>query len=165
MKAIAETRPDVLFLDVQMPASTGSRSSSSSSATPTGRPAVVFVTAYDQYALKAFDANAVDYLLKPFDRARFDTALERPARGSSPARAPARRLAPSAQRARSRASSSRTATTVTVLPVATIDCVKAEDDYVLLRAGGRNHLKQQTLASLEARFRRSGSSGSTARTS
>jgi two-component system LytT family response regulator len=147
VKAVAEKKPDVLFLDVQMPRLDGFEVLELIERDAEGRPAVVFVTAYDQYALRAFDANAVDYLLKPFDRARFDTALERArsrigaARPSAPAAplrdGPLRRVVV------------KDGTTVTVLPVETIDFVKAEDDYVLLSASGKTHLKQQTLASLE----------------
>ncbi len=146
VKAVAETKPDVLFLDVQMPRLDGFEVLELIERDAEGRPAVVFTTAYDQYALRAFDANAVDYLLKPYDRARFDTALER-------ARSRIGAAAPGASAPRREGPLSRVVvkdgTTVTVLPVATIDFVKAEDDYVLLRAGGKNHLKQQTLASLE----------------
>ncbi len=147
VKAVAEKKPDVLFLDVQMPRLDGFEVLELIERDAEGRPAVVFVTAYDQYALRAFDANAVDYLLKPFDRARFEMALER-------ARSRIGAVRPSAPAAPLRDGPLRRVvvkdgTTVTVLPVETIDFVKAEDDYVLLRASGKDHLKQQTLASLE----------------
>ncbi len=153
VKAVAEKKPDVLFLDVQMPRLDGFEVLELIERDAEGRPAVVFVTAYDQYALRAFDANAVDYLLKPFDRARFDTALER-ARSRI---GTARPLAPAAplRDGPLRRVVVKDGTTVTVLPVDTIDFVKAEDDYVLLSASGRTHLKQQTLASLEDSLPRS----------
>src|SRR5579862_799367 len=73
VKAIGELKPDLVFLDVQMPKLNGFEVLEL-----IGREvAVVFVTAYDQYAMKAFDAHAVDYLLKPFSTERFQTALER----------------------------------------------------------------------------------------
>jgi two-component system LytT family response regulator len=147
VKAVAETKPDVLFLDVQMPRLDGFEVLELIERDAEGRPAVVFVTAYDQYALRAFDANAVDYLLKPFDRARFDTALER-ARSRIGAMRPSEPAAPLRDGPLRRVVV-KDGTTVTVLPVETIDFVKAEDDYVLLSASGRTHLKQQTLASLE----------------
>ena len=148
VRAVAETKPDVLFLDVQMPQLDGLEVLELIDRDDAGRPAVVFVTAYDQYALKAFDANAVDYLLKPFDQARFDRALERArARLAAGGVPPALPLGPrSAPLSRVVV---KDGVTVTVLPVGKIDYVKAEDDYVLLFSGGRNHIKKQTLASLE----------------
>jgi two-component system LytT family response regulator len=147
VKAVSDTRPDVLFLDVQMPRLDGFEVLELIERDAEGRPAVVFTTAYDQYALRAFDANAVDYLLKPYDRARFDTALER-ARSRIGAARPLAPPPPLREGPLTRVVV-KDGTTVTVLPVETIDFVKAEDDYVLLRASGRSHLKQQTLASLE----------------
>ena len=147
VKAVAETRPDVLFLDVQMPRLDGFEVLELIERDADGRPAVVFVTANDQDALRAFDANAVDYLLKPFDRARFDTALAR-ARDRIGAGRPAPPSGPLREGPLSRVVV-KDGAAITVLPVETIDFVKAEDDYVLLRAGGRSHFKQQTLASLE----------------
>jgi two-component system LytT family response regulator len=147
VKAVAEKKPDLLFLDVQMPRLDGFEVLELIERDAEGRPAVVFVTAYDAYALRAFDANAVDYLLKPFDRSRFDTALER-ARSRIGATRPAA-LPPSLREGPLTRVVVKDGGTVTVLPVETIDFVKAEDDYVLLRASGKNHLKQQTLASLE----------------
>ena len=147
VKAVAEKKPDLLFLDVQMPRLDGFEVLELVERDAEGRPAVVFVTAYDQYALRAFDANAVDYLLKPFDRARFDTALERARARIGAPRAPA--PTPVLREGPVSRVVVKDGTTVTILPVETIDFVKAEDDYVLLRASGRNHLKQQTLASLE----------------
>ena len=73
VKAITETQPDLLFLDVQMPKLDGFEVLE----LVPPLPAVIFVTAYDQYAMRAFDAHAVDYLLKPFSAERFERALER----------------------------------------------------------------------------------------
>ena len=73
--AIQDLRPDLVFLDVQMPGATGFEVIDAVGATK--MPAVVFVTAYDRYALRAFDVHALDYLLKPFDRERFQQALVR----------------------------------------------------------------------------------------
>src|SRR5712671_2109827 len=75
VKAIAETNPDLLFLDVQMPKLDGFEVLELIDADRA--PAVIFVTAFDEYATRAFDSHAVDYLLKPFDAARLDRALER----------------------------------------------------------------------------------------
>ena len=155
VQAIAQKAPDVVFLDVQMPKLDGFEVLSLLPKREDGRPAVVFVTAYDQYAVKAFEANAVDYLLKPFDRARLAAALERVrSRLAAGHAAPPPGLAAEARdpaRPVSRVVV-RDGANITVLPVATIDWVKAEDDYVLLRAGGRDHLKAETLARLEAQL-------------
>lgn len=75
VQQLEELRPDLLFLDVQMPGMTGFEVLAQFE--PEQRPVVVFVTAYEQYALRAFEAHAVDYLLKPFDDVRFRAALER----------------------------------------------------------------------------------------
>lgn len=74
-RAIQTKKPDLVFLDVQMPETDGF--SVLSALPPDQLPLVIFVTAYDQYALRAFDVHALDYLLKPFDRERFDQAFER----------------------------------------------------------------------------------------
>lgn len=73
--AIQTTKPDLVFLDVQMPETDGF--AVLAALQPDQLPVVIFVTAYDQYALRAFDVHALDYLLKPFDRERFDQAFER----------------------------------------------------------------------------------------
>src|SRR6476469_3880309 len=75
VSSISELTPDLVFLDVQMPAMDGFEVIKTIG--PERMPTVIFVTAYDQYALKAFDVNALDYLLKPFDRSRFQKTLER----------------------------------------------------------------------------------------
>jgi two-component system LytT family response regulator len=151
VKACAELKPQLLFLDIQMPKLDGfevlelieDRSIS-----------VIFVTAYDQYALKAFDAHAVDYLLKPFALDRLKTALARARslRGSPDAR-PMQAMELSAA---ARAPGSmlervvvKDGTRVHVIPIAKLDYAEAQDDYVGLRSESKLYLKQQTLASLE----------------
>jgi two-component system LytT family response regulator len=155
VKAVAELSPDILFLDVQMPKLDGFEVLE----VIEPPPAVVFVTAYDQYALRAFEVHAVDYLLKPFSKERFDAALERAetrARSSAPAEAPGVRPTAMAAAARAERLLSRVAvkdgTRVTVIPVEKIDFVKSDDDYVLVRSQGKEHIKQQTLTSLEAQL-------------
>ncbi len=148
VKLIDELRPDLVLLDVQMPKLDGFEVLE----LVTHKPVVIFVTAYDQYALRAFEVHAVDYLLKPCSPERLGDALERArehaARGDAP---PARELAAAARPegrflerivVRDRAQ-------VHVIPVERLDYVTAEDDYVSLRAGGKSYLKQQTLGELE----------------
>src|SRR5215471_16269688 len=78
VKAIGETSPDLVFLDVQMPKLDGFEVLELIDPGPT----IIFVTAYDQYAMRAFDAQAADYLLKPFSTERFERALERAKSGA-----------------------------------------------------------------------------------
>jgi two-component system, LytTR family, response regulator len=150
VKAVAEHKPDLMFLDVQMPKLTGfdvleliDRDAG---------PAVIFATAYDQYAMRAFEVHAVDYLLKPISRERFDAALAR-ALSRVPAKLPpAQDLAAAARPPQHFLERIvvKDGTRVTLIPVAKLDYAEAQDDYVALATHGTKHLKQQTIASLEA---------------
>jgi two-component system LytT family response regulator len=134
---IEETRPDILFLDVQMPEVDGfdviERAGIDSV------PAVVFVTAYDAYALRAFDAHALDYLLKPFDDRRFYEALSRAKEKvrTRPAKGLVRRFLV------------RTRDRMLFVKADDIDWIEAADYYASLHAGGKSHLIRQTMAELE----------------
>jgi len=150
VKAVAELAPDLVFLDVQMPKLSGFEVVE---LLGRGVP-VVFTTAYDQYALRAFDVHAVDYLLKPFNEERFAEALSR-ARARLQTRGEAPGLDALVAEARQRQGPVervliRDGSQVHVLPVETIDYVEAQDDYVCFKAGGRQYLKDQTMAALEA---------------
>jgi two-component system LytT family response regulator len=113
---------------------------------------VVFVTAYDQHALRAFEAQALDYLLKPFSKERFDAALTK-ARAVRESRPSATQLAAANRQGRPlERIVVKDGPKVTVIPLDRLDWVQAQDDYVLLRTEGKNLLKQQTLASLEAQL-------------
>ena len=154
VKAIGEHKPDLVFLDVQMPKLNGFEVLELIGADV----AVIFTTAYDNYAMQAFDAHAVDYLLKPFSLDRFKTAVDRAvqrmgrhtppqqagdlaqelataARG--PANYPARIVVKDGAR-------------VHVIPAERLDYAEAQDDYVALHSEGKSYLKQQTISSLEA---------------
>jgi len=114
--------------------------------------AVVFITAYDQYAIRAFEVHAVDYLLKPFAADRLAAALdrvrERLGRGEA---LPVRQLAADGQPAQDHARRIlvRDGPRVHVLPVEKIDYIQAQDDYVCFRCEGKEYLKEQTLGELE----------------
>ena len=149
VKVIGETRPDLLFLDVQMPKLDGFEVLELID--QAHLPAVIFVTAYDQYAMRAFDAHAADYLLKPFDAPRFERALER-ARARIGARQP---LAEVVSEARPRGERPqrivvKDGARVHVIPIDKLDYVEAQDDYVALHSGGKSYLKQQTIGAVEA---------------
>jgi two-component system LytT family response regulator len=149
VKAVSDLRPDLLFLDVQMPKLDGFEVLEL-----VGQEvAVVFVTAYDQYALRAFAVHAVDYLLKPFGPDRLGEALararERLGRGE---RLPVQELAAAARphAGHSERILVRDGPRVHVLPVGKIDYVQAQDDYVCFKCDGKDYLKEQTLAQVEA---------------
>ena len=151
VRAIDGLKPDLVFLDVRMPRMDGFEVLELVGADAH----VIFVTAYDDYALRAFDVHAVDYLLKPFGAERFAEALdEARARIGRAARAPIAPLVADARPAGAhlRRILIRSGPRVDVVPVARIDYVRARDDYVGIVVQGRERLKQQTLADLEGRL-------------
>jgi two-component system LytT family response regulator len=149
VKAVAETHPDLVFLDVQMPKLDGFEVLELIG----HEAAVIFVTAYDQYALRAFDVHAVDYLLKPFSESRLAEALaharEHMARAAD---LPIRSLVAAARPALSPLERIivRDGARVHVIPVARLDYVEAQDDYICLHSEGKRYLKEQTMAEIEA---------------
>jgi two-component system LytT family response regulator len=147
VKAITEHKPDLVFLDIQMPKLTGFDVLELIEADI----AVVFVTAYDQYAMRAFEVHAVDYLLKPIGRERFEEALGRARKRIGEKKPPALELAAAARPPQQFLERMvvRDGTRVTLIPVAKLDYVEAQDDYVALASQGKKHLKQQTIASVE----------------
>ena len=149
VKAAAELTPDLLLLDIQMPKLDGF---DVLELVGTEIP-VIFVTAYDSYAIRAFEVHAVDYLLKPFGAERLAEALGRARdRIRSRERPPVRDLlaAARADRAPLERVLIRDRADVHVIPVHKIDYVESQDDYVAVKTGGHSYLKEQTLAELEA---------------
>jgi two-component system LytT family response regulator len=149
VKAVAELTPDLLLLDVQMPKLDGFEVLDL-----VGRDvAVVFTTAYDQYALRAFEVHAVDYLLKPISAERLSDALarvrERLGRGERAA-SPGAMAAAKPREGHANRVLVRDGPRVHVIPVDKVDYVQAQDDYVCFRSEGKDHLKEQTLAEVEA---------------
>jgi two-component system LytT family response regulator len=153
VKAIGEQQPGLVFLDVQMPKLNGFEVLEL-----IGREvAVIFVTAYDSYAMKAFDAHAIDYLLKPFSKERFEVALERARQRIGTATQNQDTPEPAVLSAAARPAQEYVARVVvkdgakvTIIPVDKLDYVEAQDDYVALHSQKRSYLKQQTISSLEA---------------
>lgn len=138
VKTVRQLRPSLLFLDVQMPDCDGfGVLEALGSDVP---PAIVFVTAYDQYALKAFEAEALDYLLKPYDNPRFFRVLSR-AKASLTHR-------PVEQRRLERIMV-RNAGRISFLRAEEIDWIEAADYYACLHTGGKSHLLRRSMADLE----------------
>ena len=152
VKVIGEQAPDVVFLDIQMPKLDGFEVLDLLERPP----AVVFVTAYDEYALKAFEVHAVDYVLKPVTRERLAGSLARVrARLGAAAAAPAPSPATLAAAARPPGRYVerllvKDGPNVHVIPVGQVDWIEAQDDYVGIHAEGRTHLKPQPLAEVAA---------------
>jgi len=130
VKAVAEHKPDLIFLDVQMPKLSGF-DVLELIGTDT---AVIFVTAYDQYAMRAFEVHAVDYLLKPIGRERFEAALERAKSRIGKKLSAAGELAAAARPPKQFLERIvvRDGTRVTLIPVRKLDYAEAQDDYVAL---------------------------------
>ena len=158
---VREHRPDLVFLDVQMPALDGFEVVAEVG--PEAMPTTVFVTAFDQYAVRAFDVAAVDYLLKPFDDARFYRALDRARKAARRhAEAPADLTAqlrtllaaqtPEASGGTLDRLLVREGKRLAVLRTEAIDWAEADGDYVALHVGSRKHLVRETLTKLEAQL-------------
>jgi two-component system LytT family response regulator len=141
MEALAEIRrqrPDLVFLDVQMPECDGfDVLEMLGGGAP---PAIVFVTAYDQYALRAFEAGALDYVLKPFDDARFELALTRAKERIGLGRVQSRKVERLAI---------KSAGQVSFLKISEIDWIEAADYYASLHVGAKTHLLRRSMAELE----------------
>jgi two-component system LytT family response regulator len=156
VKALTELKPDLVFLDVQMPKLDGFEVLELIGP----GPVVIFCTAYDEYALRAFEVHAVDYLLKPFGRERLAEALTRARARLGEARTGSTAVSPSPSRPGELAAAARPpghwiervvikdGSRVQVIPVERIDYLEAQDDYVAIQSEGRTWLKTQPLAEL-----------------
>jgi len=156
---LAERPVDLLFLDIQMPGLDGFQILESLNTTRL--PIIVFVTAFNEHALRAFDVHALDYLLKPFDRARFETTLarvedlldHRNGEGLPPELRDFLRnlvsVPPSTAPIRFPV---RANGEIYFIKADDVDWIDAEGNYVALHAGGRRHLVRETIKSLEARL-------------
>src|SRR5438067_4067409 len=155
VRMLARERPDILFLDVQMPELDGFEVVR---ALDEARPLIIFTSAYDEYALRAFDVHAFDYLLKPFDRKRFRESLQRAKaqllrdRSESPDN---RLVALFEQFASNQKMPDRVAIRnngrVVFMKVDEIDWVEASDNYVCLHCGKETHVLRETMSQLEIR--------------
>lgn len=141
LRALDTGRPDVLFLDVQMPGLDGF--DVIRRRTADGAPLIVFLTAFEEHALAAFEVDAVDYLVKPVSQLRFDVAMQRLTRRLQSAhghQTDARLIVPTARGA-------------TMVPMREIEWIEAADNYVRLWTNGRSYLLRESLDDLEDRLR------------
>jgi two-component system LytT family response regulator len=151
IKEINEQKPDIIFLDVQMPKINGFEMLELLD----DPPVIIFTTAFDQYALKAFEANAVDYLLKPFSKERFDEAIERAYLFVN--------KRPENKEAVSRLSEHidketeslerviiKDGSKISIVPAENIKWIEAQDDYVMIHTAEGKFLKQKTMKYFEA---------------
>lgn len=156
VRALRELKPDLLFLDVQMPELDGFAVLREIGAKQ--MPAVIFVTAYDEFAVRAFDAHALDYLIKPLEVRRFAEAVERVRdrlRSASAVDLSRKLAALLASREEERASQRILVPTATgdfVIDADEIDWIEADDYYAAIHAHQKRHLIRESLASLEQRL-------------
>jgi two-component system LytT family response regulator len=148
VKAVTEFKPDLVFLDIQMPKLDGFEVLELIGTDM----AIIFATAYDQHALRAFEVHAVDYLLKPFGAERFEQALARAKQRMSGKLPPPADLKAATRPAGEYAERIvvRDGTRVHIIPVSKLDFAEAQDDYVALASEGKKYLKQQTISSVES---------------
>lgn len=157
VKKIMETKPDLIFLDIQMPKLTGFEMIELLDEVPE----IIFTTAYDQYAIKAFELSAVDYLMKPFSRDRFNEAVEKVLQ-----RLQTRSESDQNKRIKNKNIEEftnikkeereqierifvKTGTKIDVVPVETIIKIEAQDDYVEIHTADKKYLKNDTMNYLE----------------
>ncbi|MFH0841748.1 MAG: LytTR family transcriptional regulator DNA-binding domain-containing protein [Bacteroidota bacterium] len=145
LKTISAMKPDLVFLDIQMPRLTGIEMLE----VMTEKPVIIFSTAFDQFALKAFELNAVDYLLKPFPKRRFldavNKAMEKIRSGSEikePAQILEKKPDPSEPVNRIVV---RKGSAINLIPIDQVKFVEAQDDYVMIHHASGKALKQQTM--------------------
>ena len=158
IKAISSLKPDLVLLDVQMPKVGGFEVVEAVGVE--AMPAVIFVTAYDEYALRAFEVNAVDYLLKPFDRERLNKAVARARRAigrQTPSGEIEERLRRLLQEVRAEPKylvriPVKSARETTLILTERIDYVSSAGHYLELHVGGETHLIREQLSRLEAKL-------------
>ena len=149
VKMVTERKPDLLFLDIQMPKLDGFEVLELIGTDI----AVIFATAYDQHALRAFEVHAVDYLLKPVAPERFEAALERAKQRIGQPVSPAVNQLAAAIREPDQFVERivvKDGARVHIIPMAKLDYVEAQDDYVALASQGKKFLKQQTISNIES---------------
>jgi two-component system LytT family response regulator len=146
LKSISQLKPDLVFLDIQMPRLTGIELVE----VLTEKPEIIFTTAYDQFALRAFELNAVDYLMKPFEKRRFLVAVNKAIekiRSGAGKKTPVNQLFTKKPDSLSPVNRIvvRKANSINIIPVDQVRYVEAQDDYVMIYHSAGKALKQQTM--------------------
>ncbi len=146
VKAINEFEPDLIFLDIQMPKINGFEMLELLN----NPPAVIFTTAFDEYAIKAFENNAIDYLLKPFSKERFDKAMQKLASHPDHQKQKVQKLLqePVIGESQNRIVV-KTGNKIKVIPVSNVIYLQADDDYVNIHTAEGEFLKSKTLSYFE----------------
>ncbi|WP_316803015.1 LytR/AlgR family response regulator transcription factor [Pedobacter nototheniae] len=146
LKAIAQHKPDLIFLDIQMPKISGFEMLE----LVESNPAVIFTTAFDEFAIKAFEVNAVDYLLKPIDKNRFDQAMQKlPSRLNQSENTEAVLDAAALSPAQNNRVVVKKDGVIKIIPVADINYLEADDDYVKLSTADGAFYKNKTMSFFE----------------
>ena len=159
VESIRKNHPDLVLLDIQMPGLDGFETIAELAAANEKLPAIIFVTAYDKYAVKAFEVHALDYILKPFKPARLQQAIERAraqlAEKQNPDTAAILALIAEHQNAQPAALTRiavRTGDRIRFVPVDDLDWIEADGNYVILHSATEKHMIRETLGSLEAKL-------------
>lgn len=150
LKMIKQIDPDLIFLDIQMPKISGFELLE----VLQEAPLIIFTTAFEQYALKAFEMNAVDYLLKPFSKDRFNSALDKAKMQLSSKKTPLENLSKLNEHIQNEKGVidrviTRLGSKITVIPVDKIAHIEAQDDYVMLFTESGSYLKERTMKYFE----------------
>jgi two-component system LytT family response regulator len=150
VKAIADHQPDLIFLDIQMPKINGFEMLELIEQ----EPAVIFTTAFDEYAIKAFDAHAIDYLLKPFSKERFDKAMEKLINQHQASIGGTNQMQglleeAAQQKVQQERVVVKTGTKIKIIPVQDIHYFEADDDYVKIHTEVGRFLKKKTMSYFE----------------
>jgi two-component system, LytTR family, response regulator len=153
LKMVQELKPDLLFLDIQMPKIDGFELLE----VLDPKPQIIFTTAFDQYAIRAFEMNAIDYLLKPFSKARLEQSLDKARKRLADFSVKTEKPGPLDQLQQQIENEkkeleriiTRLGSKITVIPVDKIWFLESADDYVMIHSGLGNHLKEKTMKYFE----------------
>lgn len=145
LKSIEEHRPDLVFLDIQMPKINGFELLE----VLDEEPAIIFTTAFDEYAIKAFETSAVDYLLKPFSQERFDKAIEKWKKNIADGNAPTIGDTPNKQPDEQLRIVVKDGGNIKIIPTEEVIYIEAYDDYVKIHTSEKYHLKKKTMSYYE----------------